>query len=114
MCNIHIAVGHCDLGEGFGLYLLASRRKLCDLTDVGGLGGLTAGVGVNLGVEYEDIHILSGGKHMVNAAEADVEGPAVAAEYPAALLVEVALIVENRLAGLAAAVVRLECSDERL
>ena len=92
--DIDVAVGHRDLGQGLGLYLLACCRKLRYLTDVGGLGGLAAGIGVDLGVEYEDVYILAGGENMVNAAEADIEGPAVTAEDPAALLVEVVLLCE--------------------
>ena len=68
---------------------LAGSRELRDLADVGCLGSLSAGVGVDLGVKDEDVDVLAGGQHVVKAAEADVVGPAVAAEDPAGLLGEV-------------------------
>src|SRR5699024_7361121 len=69
--------------------------------DVGGLGGLTAGVGVHLGVEDEDVDILAGGQDVVQTAVADVVGPAVAAEDPHGLLVQVVLLVQDLLGQLA-------------
>ena len=101
--DVNVAVGHGDLRQALGLDLLAGSRELRDLADVGGLGGLSAGVGVNLGVEDEDVHIFTGSEDVVHAAEADVEGPAVAAEDPAALLVEVILLREDLLGHLAGA-----------
>ena len=89
------AVGHGELGESLALDLLAGRSKLSHLADVGGLGGLAAGVGVHLSVEHEDVHVLTGGKHMVEAAVADIVGPAVAAHDPHGLLVEVGLLGED-------------------
>ena len=89
-----------------GLDLLTGCRELRDLTDVGSLGSLSAGVGVDLGVEHEDVDVFAGGEDMVNAAEADIEGPAVAAEDPAGLLVQVILLLKylgSESAGLAGA-----------
>jgi len=52
----------------------------------GGAGGrfrhLAAGVGVDLGVEQQDVDILAGGEDVVESAVADVIGPAVAADNP--------------------------------
>ena len=48
----------CDLLTGSG--------ELCHLADVGGLGSLSAGVGVNLGVEDEDVDVLAGSEDMVH------------------------------------------------
>ncbi len=72
-------------------------------TDVGSLGSLSAGVGVDLGVEDQDVDVLAGSQHVIQAAEADVVCPAVAAEDPDGLLGEVLLVFRIRLAGLAAA-----------
>ena len=55
------------------------RRAAC-------LGRLAAGVGVDLGVEHQHVDVASAGQHVVQAAEADVVGPAVAADDPDALL----------------------------
>ena len=66
------------------------------------LAGLPAGVEVHLGVDDDDVDILAAGKDMVETAESDVFvlrfsietstgclfTPAVAAEYPLALLDE--------------------------
>ena len=74
--------GHGDLRQGLLLDLLAGSRKLGDLADVGGLGSLSAGVGIDLGIEDEDVDVVSGGQDVIQTAEADVIGPAVAAEDP--------------------------------
>ncbi len=43
---------------------------------------LAAGVRIDLGVEHQDVDVAAGGQHVVQAAEADVVGPAVAADDP--------------------------------
>ena len=58
LCHVHVAVGHGDFRQGLLLGLLTGSGELCHLADVGGLGGLAAGVGVHLGVEHEDVHVL--------------------------------------------------------
>jgi len=100
--NIDIAVAHCNLSKALLLGLFTGGCELSNLTDVGSLGSLTAGVGVDLGIEYKDVHILVGGQHMVNTAEADVVCPAVATEDPNGLLAEVFLLREDLLNGVAA------------
>ena len=51
-----------------------------------GFGHLPAGVGVDFGIEHQDVDVAAGGQHVVEAAVADVVGPAVAAHDPDALL----------------------------
>jgi hypothetical protein len=46
------------------------------------LGLLAAGVGIDLGVKHEDVDLGVHGDDMVQAAETDVVGPAVAADNP--------------------------------
>ena len=75
--------------------LLTSGGELCHLTDVGGLGSLTAGVGINFGIEDEDVDVFAGCQYVVYAAEADVVCPAVAAEDPAGLLVQIILLGQD-------------------
>ena len=84
----------------FFLIVLAGGGELRHLADVGSLGSLAAGVGVDLGVEHEDVDVLAGSQHVVQAAEADVVGPAVAAEDPDGLLGQVLLVVQDALRGL--------------
>jgi hypothetical protein len=47
-----------------------------------GLGGLAAGVGIHLGIEHQDVDVVGQGQDVVEAAVADVVGPAVAADDP--------------------------------
>ena len=86
----------------FFLIVLAGGGELRNLADVGRLGGLAAGVGVDLGVEDEDVDVVAGGQDVVQAAEADVVGPAVAAEDPDGLLGQVLLVRQDRLGAAAA------------
>ena len=65
-----------ELGHGAG------RRRL---------RRLSAGVGVNLGVEDEDVDVPVLGEDVVETAVADVIGPAVPADAPDALFDEVVL-----------------------
>jgi hypothetical protein len=46
---------------------------------------LTTGVGVDLGVEHQDVDVVRHRQHVVETAKADVERPAVAADQPHAL-----------------------------
>ena len=61
----------------------------------GGLGGLSAGIGVHLGVQHHQVHVTVLGHHMVDAAEADIVGPAVAAHGPHGLLGQIFLILQD-------------------
>src|SRR5699024_5269006 len=93
--NVYVAVGHCNLGEILLAYRLARSRELRNLSDVRSLRSLSAGVRVDLGVEYHDVHVLARCHYMVETAEADVVCPAVAAEDPDRLLREVILLGED-------------------
>ncbi len=44
LSDVNVAVAHRDLRQGLLLGLLTGSRELGDLTDVGSLGGLSAGV----------------------------------------------------------------------
>jgi hypothetical protein len=46
---------------------------------------LDAGVGIDFGVQHQQIYFFPGAQDVVEAAEADVVGPAVAAHDPYAL-----------------------------
>ena len=85
LCDIDRAVAdgfHCQV---FSAVLLSSRGKLCNRTARRCLGRLAAGVRVNLGVENEHVDVLARAEHVIETAEADVKGPAVAAQDPHAL-----------------------------
>ena len=100
--DVDVAVGHGDLGEGLLLGHLAGGSKLRDLAEVRGLGGLATRVGVDLGVEDEDVNVAVRGEDVVQAAEADIVSPAVAAEDPEGLLGQVGLVGEDGLGGVGA------------
>ena len=84
--DVDAAVAHGDQGEVLLADRLAAGRELRDRAARSGLGGLAAGVRVDLGVEDQDVDVAAGGDHVIEAAEADVVGPAVAADDPDALL----------------------------
>ena len=84
--HIHIAVLHQDAAQILLCHLLAAGGKFGGGTGGRGLGCLSAGVGVHLGVQYQQVHVTVLRHHMVDAAEADVIRPAVAAHSPDRLL----------------------------
>ena len=84
-CHVDVAVSHGDQAEVLLAPGLASGRELGDGAPGRGLGHLAAGIRVDFGVEHEDFDVTPAGEHMVEAAEADVVGPAVAADDPHAL-----------------------------
>ena len=88
--HVHVAVGASDGAEVLLARALAGRRELRDRAARRGLGGLAAGVRVDLGVEDQDVDVPAGAQDLVQAAEADVVGPAVAADDPDALADEIA------------------------
>ena len=69
---------------------LSGGRELGHRAARGRLGGLTAGIRVDLGVEDEDVDVAARRQDLVDAAEPDVVRPAVAADDPDALANEVA------------------------
>ena len=112
LSNIDVAIGHADLGQALLTDFLTGSSKLANLTDVGGLGSLSAGVGVHLGVEDHNIDVVAGSQDVIQAAVTDVISPAVAAEDPEALLGQVLLVLQDLL-GLVAAT-GLQGSDQGL
>ncbi len=103
LCDIHIAVAHGHQAEVLLLRDLAAGGELGDSRGSGGLGGLSAGVGVHLGIQHQHIDVLAGGQHMIQSAVADVIRPAVAAERPHGLLGQELFIIADEL-GLVALV----------
>ena len=87
--HVGVAVGHGQHGQVLLLDRLAGHGELGRRAHGRGLGGLAAGVGVDLGVEHQDVHVPAHGDDVVEAAVADVVGPAVAADDPDALLHQV-------------------------
>ena len=84
--DVDVAVGHRHHAEILLRSGLAAGGELRNCGARSGLRSLTAGVGINLGVEHEDVHVASAGQDVIEAAVADVVGPAVATDDPDALL----------------------------
>ena len=80
--DIDIAVAHGHHAEVLLLDRLAAGGKLGDSAGRGRLGGLAAGVGIDLGVEDQDVDVFAGSEDVVQSAVTDVIGPAVAADDP--------------------------------
>ena len=77
-----------------------------------GFAGLSACVGIHFGIEHQDVHVASGGQHMVETAVADIVGPAVAADDPDGFLDEAVCHADQVLCA-AVAGFRRVCSSVR-
>src|SRR5205823_5816980 len=84
--HVDVAVGHRHHAEILLWSGLATCGELCNGGARRGLGSLPARVGINLGVEHQDVDVASAGHDVIEAAVADVVRPAVAADNPDALL----------------------------
>ena len=91
LCYIYVAVGSLHETQVLLAHALAVGSKLSDGTDGRCLGSLTAGVGVNLGVDDEDVDILTRTDDMVQTTVTDVVGSTVTTDDPLAALHEVVL-----------------------
>ena len=95
LCHIHIAILHQDAAQILLGHLFAAGGELCRGTGGRCLGRLSAGVGVHLGIQHHQIHVAVLRHHMVDAAEADVIGPAVAANRPDRLARQIRTVFQN-------------------
>ena len=86
LCNVYVAVAHCNACKVFLLDILTAGSELSNRTSLGSLGSLSAGVGVNLGIEYHDVDVFAGSQNVVYAAETDIVSPSVTTEDPLELL----------------------------
>src|SRR5438270_5595950 len=80
--DINVSVSHRNQTEIFFAGRFAPSRKLRNRTSRCGLRALPAGVGVNFGVEDQDIDIPTAGQDMVETAVTDVVSPTVAPDNP--------------------------------
>ena len=101
--DVNVAVGDGHHAEVLLLGALAGGCELRNCCMRGGLGGLSAGVGVHLGIQNQNVDVLALGQHVIQSAVADVIGPAVAAEDPEGLLGQQVLVGNDGLAQLAIA-----------
>ena len=69
-------------GQGPWWHRLPAGGELRHRAERGRLRHLPAGVGVDLGVEHQHVHVSSRCKHVIQSAGADIVRPAVAADDP--------------------------------
>ncbi|MPN07494.1 hypothetical protein SDC9_154764 [bioreactor metagenome] len=100
LCNIDIAIAHSDSRKILLLDFLTSSGKLRNRASRSCLGGLTAGVGINLGIKDNDIDVLALCQNVIQTAITNIIGPAVATEDEDRLLGEVILLLEDVFANL--------------
>ena len=113
LCNIYIAIAHSHHAKVLLLGLFAAGSKFSDCRSRSRFGGLTAGVGIYLGIEYHNIDILAGCQYMVQTAVADIISPAVTAEDPVAAFNEELLLVIQSSAFIAVVFVFFQYSSQR-
>ena len=80
--HVDVAIGHRDQSEvllGAGLAIAGELRHR---SPGRGLRHLSAGVGVHLRIQHQDVDVVMGGEEVIDAAEADVVGPAITADHP--------------------------------
>jgi hypothetical protein len=77
-----VSVFHGNLAEILLGRLLAAGSELRDGARLRGLGRLSAGVGIDFGIEDEDVDVQVVRDDMIESAVADIIGPAVAADDP--------------------------------
>ncbi len=87
--DVDVAVGHRHHAEIFLGHRLAAGSELRNCAGRCRLGGLTTGVGVNLGIKNQQVDVLAGSDDMVEAAVTDIIGPTVAADTPDGLVDQV-------------------------
>src|SRR6266568_4960344 len=77
---IDIAITHGHQPEIFLRRRLSSRATFGYGGPRRGLGRLSSSIGVNLGVEHQQVHVAPTGQHMIESAVTNVVCPTIAAD----------------------------------
>ena len=80
--HIDVAIGHGHQAQVFLGETLALGGKAGHSAARGGLGGLSAGVGIDFGIQHQQVDVAPGGEDVIETAVTDIVGPAVAADDP--------------------------------
>ena len=80
--HVDVAIGDRLQGQILARGPLAGGGEFGDGAERRRLRGLAAGVGIDLGVEHQHVHVARARQHVIEPAIADVVGPAVAADDP--------------------------------
>ena len=86
-------VGHRHEGEVLLRFLLARSGELIDRAGLRGLRSLAAGIGVDLGIENEDIDVAFAREDMIESAVTDIVAPAIAADDPNRFIDEITVVI---------------------
>ena len=81
---IDIAIGDSHHAEVLLLRAFAGSSELSDSCSRGSFRGLTASVGVNFGIEDEDVDVVVGSEDVVNTAVTDIVRSTVTTDDPLA------------------------------
>ena len=103
LSHINIAIGRSDKAEILLADALARCSELGDSAERSSLRCLTAGIGVNLGVDNKHIHILARCEHVIEATETYVVSGTITGNDPLGTLGDVLLHCHDTLADVAAA-----------
>jgi len=93
--DVDVAVAHAHKTEVLLGHAHTVGGKERDSTDRGGLGSLTAGVGVNFSIQHEDVDVAVLGNDVIQTAVTDVVSPSVTAEDPDGFIDEVIFEFEH-------------------
>ena len=84
--HVYVAVRAGYHAEVLLLHSLAAGSEFRNRRDRSGLRSLSAGVGINFGIQHKHVYVLARSKHVIESAVADVVRPAVAADNPEGFL----------------------------
>src|SRR5262245_44211430 len=89
LCDVDVSVAHGSQTKVFLGRWFASGSEFCHSPQRSSLGGLAAGVGIDLGVQHQNVDVLARSQDVVEATVSYVVCPAIAADYPYAFFDQV-------------------------
>ena len=92
---IYIAVGNSHHAKVFLLRAFTSSSELSDSSCRCSFRRLSACVGVNFCIEYENVYVVVSSENMVNTAVTDIVGPAVTTDDPLRTFNEELFLIEE-------------------
>src|SRR5699024_6746540 len=81
-CDIYMSISHGDLSQVLLRCRLTASRKLRDRSCLRRLGRLSAGVGIYLGIQYQNVDVQVVCQYVIQSAVSDIVCPAIAADDP--------------------------------
>ena len=87
--HVNIFIIHGQHRQIFLAGSFTSGGKLGDGPPRRGFGRLSTGVGVDFGIQHQQVDILTSGQNMIQASIADIVGPAITTDNPHAFTTQV-------------------------